>query len=200
MINLVALTGAGISKASGIPTFQEMGDLRLKLSREYFENNPEDFYRIQMEMKNKIDAAIPNKAHTTLAKYNIPIVTMNVDGLHKKAGSKNVIEIHGNLEFITCNKCSKTYDFMILKNSIYCKECGSIYEPNVVLYGDSIPLYFNATDLIGSAENLLVVGTSFYTSTANELVDRAKTAGIKVKVINENADKEVEKYLGKFYK
>lgn|GEM_PF-4147983 len=70
----------------------------------------------------------------------------------------------------------------------------------MVLYGDTIPLYFNTIDLIGSADELLVVGTSLYTSTAIDLVNRAKFAGIKVTMINENAEENVPKYLKKLIK
>lgn len=198
-MNLVALTGAGISKASGIPTFTEMGDLREKLSRTYFKNNPKDFYEILLRMKNLIDDAKPNPAHRALSKYDVPIVTMNIDGLHKKAGSKNVIEIHGNLEYVKCPCCNKLYDFNVVKDSIYCKSCNVLLEPNVVLYGDNIPLYFNAVNLIGSADELLVIGTSFYTSTALELSDRARYSGIKVTIINENAEVNVPKYLDNIF-
>ncbi|SKA93684.1 NAD-dependent deacetylase [Caloramator quimbayensis] len=199
-MNLVALTGAGISKASGIPTFNEMGNLREKLSRSFFENSPEEFYKILIEMKEKIERAEPNPAHIALAKYNIPIITMNIDGLHKKAGSKNVIEIHGNLEFVKCPKCNKLYDFDIVKKTIYCNDCKTLFQPNVVLYGDTIPLFFNAIDLIGSADELLVVGTSFYTSTATELVNRAKFAGINVTIINDKAEENVPKFLQSVFK
>lgn len=199
-MNLVALTGAGISKASGIPTFNEMGNLREKLSRSFFQNNPEEFYKILIEMKEKIERAEPNPAHIALAKYNVPIVTMNIDGLHKRAGSKNIIEIHGNLEYVECPNCNELYDFDVVKETIYCKKCRGLLQPNIVLYGDIIPLYFNAIDLIGSADELLVVGTSFYTSTAIDLVNRAKFAGIKVTMINENAEGNVPKYLKKLFK
>lgn len=198
-MKLVALTGAGISKASGIPTFTELGDLREKLSRTYFENNPDDFYKILINIQEIIERAEPNPAHTSLAKYNIPIITMNIDGLHKKAGSKNVIEIHGNLEYVKCQNCNELYDFDIVKETIYCKDCSNLLQPNIVLYGDTIPLYFNAIDLIGSADELLVVGTSFYTSTASDLVNRAKLAGIKVTIINGNAEEKVPKFLMKFF-
>jgi len=88
-MNLVALSGAGISKASGIPTFNEMGDIREKLSRAYFENNPDEFYKILIKIKEKIDRAEPNPAHIALAKYNVLIVTIYIDGLNKRAESKN---------------------------------------------------------------------------------------------------------------
>lgn len=195
MKKIVALTGAGISRASGIPTFVEMGDLRDKLSRDYFINNPKEFYSEILKMKKLIDNVEPNDAHKALSDYDVPIITMNIDGLHQKAGSKNVLEIHGNLEYVYCEKCSKKYDFNVVQNSIYCKDCKSILQPNVVLYGDMIPYYHNAIDIIGSGTHLLVVGTSFYTSTSSYFVDSAEWAGINVDIINDNAEVKVRKYL-----
>lgn len=199
MSKLVAFTGAGISKASGVPTFQELGDIRDKLSRKYFKSNLLEFYELLLDMKKKIDRSVPNPAHVALAEYNIPVVTMNIDGLHKKAESNNLIEIHGNLEYVSCPRCDIKFDFSVVGKSLYCSQCNEVLQPNVVLYGDSIPRYFDATDLIGSAKELLVVGTSFYTPTASDLVERAEMAGIKVKVINENAENEVPAYLKKYH-
>lgn len=198
-MKLVALTGAGISKASGIPTFEEMGDLREKLSRSFFENNTKEFYDILLKMKEMTEKANPNPAHISLAKYNIPIITMNIDGLHKKAGSKNVIEIHGNLENVKCDNCNEVFDFNVVKDSIYCKKCNNVLQPDVVLYGDMIPLYFNAIELISTADELLVIGTSFYTSTASDLVSRANFNGIKVTIINDKAEINVPNYLKKLF-
>ena len=85
---IVAFTGAGISKASGIPTFQDMDGIREKLSIDYFMSNTRDFYDVLLGMKKNIDKASPNPAHIAIAEYDLPVVTMNIDGLHKKAGSK----------------------------------------------------------------------------------------------------------------
>lgn len=196
-MNLVAITGAGISKASGIPTFEEMGDLRNKLSRDYFEVYPKEFYNALVTMKDTISKAKPNNAHLELAKHNVPIITMNIDGLHTKVGSKNVLEVHGNLDYVTCKSCKFRYNFDLVKSFIHCPECNEVLEPNVVLYGDPIRYYFNAIDLIGSSNHLLVVGTSFYTSTVVDFVDRAKMAGIKVSIINKDAEVEVGRFLRK---
>jgi NAD-dependent deacetylase len=195
MSKIVAFTGAGISKASGVPTFIELGDLRDKLSRSYFEDNTYDFYELLTEMKKTCDNAMPNPAHLALAQYNIPVITMNIDGLHKRAGSKTLIEIHGNLNNVICCNCKASYDFFVVEQSIYCKQCNALLEPNVVLYGDSIPRYYDALELISSAEELLVVGTSFYTSTASEFVGIAKRAGIKITIINDDAENQVLRYL-----
>jgi len=200
MKKLVALTGAGISQASGVPTFAEMGDIREKLSRAYFLKYPREFFDILINMKKKIGAALPNNAHLSLAEYQVPVVTMNIDGLHKKAGTKELVEIHGNLEFVICDKCTRRFPFDQILSSIYCPICGTILNPNVVLYGDNIPYFYHALDLIGSAERLLVVGTSFYTSTVNDLVAMAQRAGIKAEIINSQAEVEVAKYLEKVFK
>lgn len=195
MSKIVAFTGAGISKASGVPTFIELGDLRNKLSRDYFEDNTYDFYKLLAEMKKICDNAKPNPAHLALAQYNIPVITMNIDGLHQRAGSKDLIEIHGNLNNVICCNCKTSYEFRVIEDSIYCKLCNALLEPNVVLYGDSIPRYFDALELIGATEELLVVGTSFYTSTASDFVSIAKRAGIKVTIINDEAEIQVPIYL-----
>jgi len=194
-LKLVALTGAGISKASGIPTFVEMGDLRNKLSRDYLERYPEDFYKTLLKMKDNIDKAKPNDGHIALVEYDIPIITMNIDGLHSKAGSKDVIDIHGNFDYIICRSCNKTYDFEYAKESIRCHQCNQVFDVNIVLYGDMIPRLYEAIDLISKAQKLLVIGTSFYTSTAGYLTDVARRNGIPVDIINENAEREVRKYL-----
>lgn len=195
MKDIVAITGAGISKASGIPTFEEMGDLRDKLTRDYFSENTKEFYKALLNMKKTVEKAEPNAAHIALAEYEVPIITMNVDGLHKKAGSKNVLEVHGNLDYVICNKCRTNHDFHVVEKSIYCEKCGEVYEPNVVLYGDKIRNYFEAIDLICSCKRVLVVGTSFYTSTVNDFVNRAHMDGLEIHIINKDSEKEVPRYL-----
>ncbi|KAB3528844.1 SIR2 family NAD-dependent protein deacylase [Alkaliphilus serpentinus] len=197
MKRIVAFTGAGVSKASGIPTFNEMGELRNLLTRDYFNENPNHFYKILKELHSTIKGAKPNGAHLALAKHNIPIVTMNIDSLHEKAGSKRVIEIHGNLNSIFCPKCLRSYDLEGVNEKIYCTHCDTLLQPKVVLYGDEIPLYFEAISMVSEADVLLVVGTSFYTSTAHDLVYRAERMGIEVKLINRDAEVEVPQYLAK---
>lgn len=199
MYKIVAFTGAGISKPSGVPTFEELGDIRDKLSRDYFIAYPEKFYEILLSMKDIIDNVLPNPAHITLAKYNVPVITMNIDGLHKKAGSKNLIEIHGNLENVYCQKCKNIYDFNVVRESIKCPHCNLILETNVVLYGDQIPKYEDAINLIRSVDELLVVGTSFYTSTSSNMVYIANLCGVKVTIINELAEVKVPIYFDELF-
>lgn len=197
-MKIAALTGAGVSKASGVPTFVEMGDLRDKLSRSYYNTHPVEFYQILNQMRAVTEKADPNPAHIALAEKHIPIVTMNIDGLHHKAGSteEEVIEIHGSLRKVYCPKCNRWYPFSVTEESIKCKDCQKvILEPDIVLYGDSIPRLYDAIDLISKVDILLVVGTSFYTSTATYVSEAAKRAGVKVEIINENAEGLVPKFL-----
>jgi len=196
-LKIVAFTGAGISKASGIPTFQDMEGIREKLSIDYFLSNTKDFYDVLHMMKNNIDKASPNPAHIALAQYDIPVVTMNIDGLHKRAGSKHVVEVHGNFDYVFCMKCHKHFDFSYTKESLRCDECNGLLKPNIVLYGENIPRYFEAIEVICSADELLVVGTSFYTSTATMMVGAAQRSGIPVTTINMDAEHLVPEYLKK---
>ena len=168
---IIALTGAGISKASGIPTFEEQGNLRDYLSREYARNHPDDFKSIMENLNDKCETAVPNDAHYALVEYAIPIITMNIDSLHSRAGSKHILEVHGSLR----NK-------------------------NVVLYGDSAPLYQEAyswADRLNSNDVLLIIGTSLYTRFSQEIVQIAKNHNTEIITINQNAEEDVRINLEK---
>ena len=175
-MKIVAFTGAGISKSAGIPTFEEIPGIKDKLSVEYKESKPEEFWEAINLLKNNVKDKEPTKAHKILAKNNIPIITMNVDGLHKKAGSKNVIEIHGNY-----------------------------IDDNIVLYGEQMHDSDLAINLIintakEAKENnekaiLLIIGSSMQTSFANLLVLIARKNGMKDLYIDKDADSEVEEFF-----
>lgn len=166
---ILAFTGAGISKASGIPTFEDMEsvNIRDKLERNYAINHPEDYKKVIQEMKDMCDRAEPNDAHRALAEYGVPVITMNIDGLHIRAGSKDVLEIHGRF-------------------------------PGIVLYGDPAPNYGKAMDLVEALHDgdvFLIIGTSFYTTISEQLRILARGAGAKIVVINERAEEFVRRYL-----
>ena len=166
---IIAFTGAGISKASGIPTFDEQGDLRTKLDRCFATYHRKEFNKIMQQLVDTCKAAEPNDAHKTLAEYNIPVITMNIDGLHNRAGSQYVIEVHGNVE----------------KN-------------NVVLYGDPAPKYTEALDIVyrlSKEDILLIIGTSFYTSISSQIKYTAERNLAKVVIINDDAEHQVRDFL-----
>lgn len=174
----VFLGGAGVSTASGIPDFRSAHGLYMQekagisyeemLSIDYYESHTADFYDFLRRVMLYPDAK-PNPAHFALAKLEQQgllevIVTQNIDGLHQMAGSRNVIELHGNEDRYFCQKCGQLYhmqDVMACEGIPHCA-CGGTLKPDVVLYGEML----NDRDLsraIGYAENaelMLVGGTS----------------------------------------
>ena len=176
--NIVFLGGAGVSTASGIPDFrgtyglfqQKRGiSYEEMLSHEHFMNNPEDFYGFYTKGMLYPEAR-PNDAHYALAELERrgklkAVVTQNIDGLHTKAGSQNVIELHGSALRNYCMKCGRFYGMEAVLQADgavpHC-QCGGIIKPDVVLYGESLDdkatraavAYISASDL------LLVAGTS----------------------------------------
>ncbi len=197
---LLAFTGAGISKDSGIPTFEEMGDLRNKLSRRYFNRHPKEFFKVLFNLKKNVDNAKPNKAHLILAKYNIPVITMNIDGLHTKAGSKEVLEIHGDLRKLICKSCNTEHKYSILNYGYVCPKCKTILQPKVVLYGDGLDKMEQAFLMVNQCDVLIIIGTSYYTSTAIDILRYAKALDKKVYEINSNASTRLPELLKRIIK
>jgi len=195
---IIALTGAGISRGSGIPTFEESGDIRKYLTRKYFEKNPIDFYNRLSSFYSILKNANPNDAHKALSKYKIPIITMNADKLHQQAGSKNVIEIHGNIELLHCYNCNKHLPFdKAMEQGYRCIDCGNILKHDLILYSDQLSAnHINSIyKLFIDIDYLIIIGTSFYTSTSKMIKQLAKDFGAKVIIINENAEIKLPKLL-----
>ena len=175
-MKIIAFTGAGISKSAGIPTFEEIPGIKEKLSIDFKENNPKEFEKAITLLKSNVKDKEPTKAHKILAKLQIPIITMNIDNLHTKAGSENVIELHGNY-----------------------------LQDNIILYGQEMHDSDKAIKLIQNTAKLakeknekailLIIGTSMQTAFANILVLIARANGIKDLYIDKNADEEVEQFF-----
>jgi NAD-dependent deacetylase len=197
MKRIVALTGAGVSKGSGIPTFEDMPGIRDYLTREYFRRDPGGFYEKVWGLYIRVKSAPPNPAHLALAEFQIPVVTMNVDGLHRRAGTRELVEIHGNLEWVFCPGCGKQESFSVIEGRHHCLDCGRVLEPNVILYGDAIKELPAALQLVETAELLLVIGTSFSTSTAGYVVNHVRSLGSQVEVINQDAEHKVPDFLSR---
>lgn len=188
---IIFFTGAGISASAGIPTFDEQEGLRDKLTRSYCMNHPEEYKRTIEKMREACDAATPTAAHLAIAETGYPVITMNIDGLHEKAGTKRLYPIHGRLpndeEF--AGDLSKQFNIP-------------------VLYDDPAPLYDKARRLVQSLEFgrsiFVIIGTSYYSAISVELASRAKRRGAKIIEINRDADilvprlcAEIEKKYGK---
>lgn len=176
---LIFFTGAGISVESGIPTFQEQPGIRDKLTRDFANEHPEEYRDTIRSMVNYCENANPNAAHIAIAELDYPVITMNVDGLHTKAGSKKIIEIHGVLPI---REILEEYDFPLTYDGI-------------VLYGDLAPKYEDAIKLVRNLEYdnsyFVVVGTSFYTGISEQLMKIAKQRKAKIIVVNDNATMRV---------
>ncbi len=177
--NTVVVTGAGISTEAGIPDFRgengvyrQLGENRVMgiINIDFFRRNPQDFYSFYRQYF-MFPAVEPSKAHYMLAAleekgYVKAIVTQNIDNLHQKAGSKQVIPIHGNAERFICTSrhCQKYYNNSYVKENPeivpHCSSCGGILKPDVVLFGEQIYNYIDARDRILGARLLIVIGSS----------------------------------------
>lgn len=175
--SIVFFGGAGVSTESGIPDFRSTDGLYHQsyayppetiLSHSFFERNPEEFYRFYREKMLMPDAA-PNSAHLKLAELEqagrlSAIVTQNIDGLHQKAGSRAVYELHGSVHRYTCRSCGRRYTLEDIRKTsgIPTCACGGIIKPDVVLYGEPLDedTVSEAIQAIEQADMLIVGGTS----------------------------------------
>jgi len=194
----LALTGAGISVESGIPDFRSKGGLWDRYDpEEYasiysFQRDPEKVWHMLREMEEIVDTARPNDAHIGLAELEEmgllrSVITQNVDNLHQEAGSKEVIEYHGNSRSLTCLWCNRRYDYAQKKGEYppYCA-CGRILKPDVVFFGEAIPMeaMTRSYQLASSCQTLLIIGTSAVVSPFNVLPRQAKQVGAAIIEIN----------------
>jgi NAD-dependent deacetylase len=196
---VTALTGAGISAESGVPTFRGADGLWrnynvMELATPTaFARNPELVWEFYNWRRNLITGLTFNPGHKALVdlEARVPhftLITQNVDGLHLKAGSENLLEIHGNLWKVRCTKCHN-----ISLNSSpnmgplpKCQECGGLLRPHVVWFGESLdPALLNrAIEAARSCQVMLVIGTSAIVQPAASLAVEAKEAGAVLAEIN----------------
>jgi len=198
----VALTGAGISAESGIPTFRSKGGLWEKFdptvyaSIEMFRKDPSKYWSIRGEFIRNYDAYSPNAGHMALAELEAMgllrhVITQNIDGLHRKAGSRNVTEIHGSLREIFCVRCGKEYCApQVPEGTPPLCDCGGVLKPNTVLFGESLPpqALETAWRQAGTCKVMLVIGTSAVVQPAASLPFVAQQNGARIVEVNiENA-------------
>ena len=194
----VALTGAGISAESGIPTFRSKGGLWEKYdpmvyaSAEVFRQDPSKYWLIRGDFIRNYNNYEPNPGHIALAQLEQMdllrhVITQNIDGLHKKAGSKNVTEIHGSLREIYCLSCRKEYLAPEVPEGQppYC-DCGGVLKPNTVLFGEQLPpaALETAHQESSTCHIMLVIGTSAVVQPAASLPYLAKQNGAVIIEIN----------------
>ena len=187
--NIVFFTGAGVSTESGIKDFRSKDGLyneknnykyppEFMLSRTCFYTDTKEFYKFYKDKMNtlKYEPNITHKFIKDLEKdKNVTVVTQNIDGLHTKAGSKNVYELHGTVNKNYCLDCNKEYSalYVFKSNGIPKCTCGGVIKPKVVLYEEALPEYefIESEKAIKTADMLIVAGTSLTVYPASGLIN-----------------------------
>ena len=196
---IVFFGGAGVSTESGIPDFRSVDGLyhqhyqyppEVMLSHSFYEAHTAEFFDFYRAKMLYLDAE-PNAAHKKLAELEkmgklTAVVTQNIDGLHQKAGSKNVFELHGSVHRNYCQRCNKLYDaaFMLNSTGVPKCSCGGTIKPDVVLYEEGLNqrTLSGAVEAIRRADMLIIGGTSLAVYPAASLIDYY--SGNKLVVIN----------------
>jgi len=200
--NIVFFGGAGVSTESGIPDFRSVDGLYNQkykyppetiISHSFFIRNTAEFYDFYRTRMIFLDAK-PNMAHNRLAELEKQgklkaVITQNIDGLHQKAGSKNVLELHGSVHRNYCMKCGKFYDLHAITqcDNIPKCSCGGTIKPDVVLYEESLDqqILKKSVDYIENADVLIIGGTSLVVYPAAGLINYYK--GSKLVLINKSS-------------
>ena len=224
--NIVFFGGAGVSTESGIPDFRSQDGLYRQewkyppetiISRSFFNANPVEFYRFYRK-KLIIKNVEPNITHFQLAKMEEKgklkaVVTQNIDGLHQKAGSTNVFELHGSILRNFCMKCGEKYSVDFIENSENspdklprCTKCNGLVKPDVVLYEEGLDqnVIDGAINAIRRADTLIIGGTSlvvypaaglidYFTGTNIVLINKSETSG------DRKANLVIHESLGKIF-
>jgi NAD-dependent deacetylase len=200
---MVAFTGAGVSTESGLPDFRSPGGMWASIdpvkvaSRSAALRSPKrfyEFYRTRLEM---LAFAAPNPAHIALARLEQAgmlrtIVTQNVDGLHQLAGSRSVVELHGNLRESACMSCDRVFSIALVRGALdagtlpACETCGGMLKPNVVLFEEPLPepAWKAAMDAALGCDVMLVVGSSLLVTPAAYVVHEAVEHGARLIIVN----------------
>ncbi|MBP2029347.1 NAD-dependent deacetylase [Methanohalophilus levihalophilus] len=209
----VVLTGAGVSTFSGIPDFRGSGGLYSNFdadkifSFDYFVKNPSYFYSVSKDFIYNLDEREPGLPHKVIAKMESmglvkSIITQNIDMLHQKAGSKNVIEIHGSPKMHTCRKCGMKYPFEKIAALVNeepkaprCDLCGGIIKPDIIFYGEMLEqeTIEAAINEASKADLFLTLGTSLVVQPAASLPFYCINNGGKLVIVN-NMDTPMDGY------
>jgi len=200
-MKVVFFSGAGISAESGIGTFRDKGGLwenhRIEdvATPEAWKRNPDlvtEFYNLR---RKKIFETEPNKAHFAIAQLeniiDVHVITQNIDDLHERAGSKKVLHLHGNIRYAKSSGPNQDKKYYLLKNWNLTKHdlCDEGYRlrPHVVWFGESVPAYDEAAEIIKNADIFIVIGTSLQVYPAAGLIQYANNAKTKI-LVDPNAN------------
>jgi NAD-dependent deacetylase len=200
---VIALTGAGISTESGIPDFRSPGGLwtrydpMIYATYESFVNDPTKFWEMAAELNPVLENAEPNAAHLGLGELERlekcdAVITQNIDHLHQRAGTSDVLELHGTYRTGTCINCGTRHAYEEIKESALsgtvpaCKVCGNTVKPDVVLFGEPLnaPVLHRAVELATCCDLMLVIGCGLEVFPAASLPTYAHRNGAKLVFVN----------------
>jgi NAD-dependent deacetylase len=200
--HIVVLTGAGVSAASGLPTYRGAGGLWEReglaslATEEAWQKTPNEVWKLFGGLRSQVRAARPNGAHVALAQMeeraggDFTLITQNVDGLHQRAGSKNVIELHGNIHQTRCSKSECKLDAFTdeaeYAEAPLCSLCTARLRPDIVLFGEGLPVLADhlATRALRDCDLFIAAGTSGTVSPASRFVRSAEYVGAHTVLIN----------------
>lgn len=210
---IACLSGAGMSTESGIPDFRSPQGLYRQLSSEEvfdlraFQADPERFYRQVGPLYTAIEEAKPNSGHLALAalvtekQKQVKIATQNIDGLHQKAGTEDVYEVHGTMRTLTCQKCgeqvtSSNFKELLDQGIVLKHHCQGVLKPDITFFGEMLPAqaFVDAQRAMAEADLVLVLGTSLRVYPAAGL-PQARRQDCPLVIINREAtamDEEAE--------
>lgn len=196
--SIVVLTGAGISAESGIPTFRDGAGGLWKdynpaelASPEGYRKNPQLVWDWYNWRRTLVLAAEPNAAHAALAEWEtifprFQLITQNVDGLHLRAGSRKIVQMHGSIHHLKCTSCAHSCDWITQDQVPLCPACGKYLRPDIVWFGEQL----DSTNLkaidkaISHCDIFLAIGTSGTVYPAAGFLDKAKRKGARTIVVN----------------
>ncbi len=198
--NIVAFTGAGISVESGVPPFRGENGIWNKYNPKifdidyYYSNTAEDWEIIKEIFFTEMKQYKPNAAHLGLAKLEKMgilkgVITQNIDNLHTLAGSKNVVEFHGNTRQLVCTKCGENQDIsinFIKQKTPQCPKCNGLMKPDFVFFGEQIPplAFQKSVELTNIADTFIIIGTTGIIYPATEIAYQVKRNGATIIEIN----------------
>jgi NAD-dependent deacetylase len=196
-------TGAGVSTPSGIPDFRGRNGLYQKISPDVFDierfyEDPKRFYEFYRKRLRIMKEANPNIAHRVIAEMERKgmidwVITQNIDGLHKKAGSNNVVELHGTMERYICTSCGTNYDAKFVEEELLkekdipnCPKCGGVLKPDVVFFGEPLPEFelLKAYRIAEESDLSIVVGSSLVVYPAAMIPRITVESGGKLLIVN----------------
>jgi NAD-dependent deacetylase len=201
--HVVAFTGAGASTESGLPDFRSPGGVWASIdpskvaSRSAAQRWPKQFYEFYRARLEMLAQAAPNPAHLALARLERAgrlrsVITQNVDGLHQRAGSRHVIELHGNLREAACLRCRRVFPIARIREALdadtlpQCDACGGMLKPNVVLFEEALPepAWEAALAAARRCDVMVVIGSSLLVTPAAYVPSEAVEHGARLIIVN----------------